>query len=74
MKLRNHESVTATLSCLLTKIRCVTGKTTRMQSESLRKSGKRLAEIFAKGLHQKPRQDHIILVSRTDTALRRFGG
>jgi hypothetical protein len=27
---------------------------------------------FAKGLHQKPRQDHDILVSRTDTTLRRF--
>ncbi len=41
MKLRNHESVTATLSSLLTKIRCVTGRRTRMQSKSLRKSWKR---------------------------------
>jgi hypothetical protein len=42
MKLRNHESVTAKLSRLLTKTRCVTGRTTRMQSKCLRKSGKRL--------------------------------
>jgi hypothetical protein len=36
MKLRNHESVTATLSRLLTKIRCMTGRMTSMQSKSLR--------------------------------------
>jgi hypothetical protein len=36
------ESVTATLSRLQIKIRCVTGRITRMQSKSLRKSGMRL--------------------------------
>jgi hypothetical protein len=51
MKLRNHESVTVTLSRLLTKIRCVTGRTTRMQSKSLRKSGKRLCgDLCQKGI------------------------
>jgi hypothetical protein len=46
MKLRNHKSVTATLSRLLTKIRCVTGRTTRMQSKSLRNLGKRLCRYL----------------------------
>ncbi len=38
MKLRTHKSLTATLSRLLMKIRCVAGKMTRIQSKGLRKS------------------------------------
>jgi hypothetical protein len=74
MKQRNHESVTATMSCVLTKTRCVTGRMTIMQSKSLRKSGMRLCRDL--GLHQKQRQDHTILVFRIDiyTAIRLFGG